>query len=523
MVNQGISSSRLSLVKATMAALSLYQLRLTPRLGLYQLSPSSSSMVNLPAEIWHMICGHVDRWYLAPLRRVCSKLADIAATYLFEKIYVNWLSRSFEKFTAIAAHPKLRYHVKALLIEQNYLHQRYTDFETWKLDADTSNFSNYISEEEMAKGIEVNETVDRYRSAIVQRPLPANEEHQRCLHQVMITMLTDQRALLGDSQLLQWLDDAISKMPDLSALQTTTSSSLKEYLDTFNESRQDFDRSELVAILMRAETFLPSPFDKDLTTKHYHIPLQPINHIFRAAFTVPPILTTLSISALPFGFWDLEQPQGYWNSCKIAVEHAFTKLRLLRVGLIIDWDRGSTPSAHHQIAHFLGSARDITTLVLTIDTARLQSGEMSDPLDRVYNDGHVLWDISNILSNLRLLHLQTLKIKQFCVTEDAFSSFMRNHAETLRNISFSASYIKSPTDHTTRISGWERALKEIAPAMSLKDVHLGLFEDPWLSAKLRAKIASSDPLIPGRDYSSFCTSVEDYLRSSAKTNYPKFT
>ncbi|KAL8732430.1 MAG: hypothetical protein Q9181_003965 [Wetmoreana brouardii] len=341
----------------------------------------------------------------------------------------------------------------------------------------------------------------------------------------MVNMLLAQSALLSDSQLLPSLTNAMSKMSNLSTLQTTSSGDILDCINSFEEATDDLPRFKFFAASLRAETFLRNPFEQDAESGHDCYQLQPISHMITAAAMPSYTLTILSISAIPITFRNLNKPFGNWSSTRHVIGDALVNLRSLKVRLLADRDLASVPSAYQQVAHYLGSAQSLSKLEVEIDTARLQSEDMSNLLDRVYDNQAVLWDISDIMDNLQLPHLKTIKIDRFCVAEESFTSFMRKHASNLQDLLFITSYMMSPDDRNIRISSWERALRKLAPNMLLKHVDLGLFEDSLLSAVLHQKTT----IDPGKfnevrkNYSAFRCRVSNYLESNGQTEYPKFT
>ncbi|KAL8941127.1 MAG: hypothetical protein Q9216_002426 [Gyalolechia sp. 2 TL-2023] len=513
-----------------MTASSTRQLRLKNNCGLSSLSSGSVSMSNLPAEIWHIICSHVTRESLPSLRLTCHKLAHVAATSLFAEIYINWLPRSLCRLGAIAAHPKLRLLVKTLICEQCLLDEQYENFEKWRAVAHSTHVLSRLEDEEEEKAIEIDERIVRYRTAVSRHPLPPEEQHQKCLHHVVTTLLNDQESLLNDPGLLLALTHAVSKLVNLQRMQI--GSGLQDVYP-FDESDQPlFDslRFENAACLLGYETFLRAPFFCYGDTETYRYPLQPLAFIFHAIQATAHALTALDVAALPFEYWDPGKPHGYWKYAMSVFDGAVLgQVRSLKLGLLNGREQGTIPPAHQQITHLIGRFRFVTSLRLKLQTLSAQSDMFAPGEDLWFGDCLTFWDLSDILDQLYLRHLQDLAIDRFRTTEAAFVSFMTKHAGKLRSISFSEPYMTSPGDHVTKIHSWKRALKEVAPVMSLKRVDLGCIKDSMIlellisTALIKREEKAPSPLrSTGRRHEAYCRSISAYLRASGNIGYPDF-
>ncbi|KAL9030661.1 MAG: hypothetical protein Q9196_001248 [Gyalolechia fulgens] len=479
-------------------------------------------MSNLPAEIWHIICGYLDREYLPSLRLVCTKIAHVAATPLFAEIYVNWLPRSFHRLTAIAAHPHLRRLVKTLFFEQCLLDKRYKDFELWREVADNRFVLFQLAVEDERKGIEVDETMAIYRSNICRHGIPRDDETLKCLHQVVTVLLHEQKSLLKDPHLLPVLAGAMAKLVSLRTIQTVSGRRNLDCDNMFDQPSVD-DRSQRAAYSLQSETFLAYPFCLSVSTEQL---LKPLDFVLKAMRGSTPAVRVLTIADLPFDSWESNKPNGYWN----AIDDAFGNLHSLKLCLIAEGT--IIPPTHQQIAHFIGRCRSITAIELDIDERKRWSVEdplIEDPWDSIWG---VLRDISDLLGRLHLCHLQRLQINRFRISEEAFVSFMTQHAATLRSISFSQSYMTSPGDHVTRIPSWERAIRQVAPLMSLTHVDLGRFRDSMISDltemvdskganRLHSSFFSVDYQNIGHRHQAYCRRVSDYLRRGGEGDYPK--
>ena len=131
----------------------LQQSRLTSHSDLYNLSAFSKSMINLSAEIWHkiwhIICRHVDRRSLVAIRLTCLMLSSIATPYLFDNLYLNWLSSSVRRIQKIAARPSLACHVRTLIFEQDTLCQEFAQYYSWARSFNYDLVNEYLQREHM--------------------------------------------------------------------------------------------------------------------------------------------------------------------------------------------------------------------------------------------------------------------------------------------------------------------------------------------------------------------------------------
>lgn len=505
------------------------QLRLRSDLSLSALSLCPASASDLPAEIWHNICSYVPRASLPSLRLVCTKLANIAVTYLFAEIYVSWLPRSFSKISAIAAHPKLCCHVRILSFEQCLLKNELEDFETWQGLASTAPILSYLMIEPSQKGDGVYGTTARFlrNNMFHEHILPTDMETRKCLHQVVTTLLKEQKTLLEDPHWRLYLGDIISRLGNIHTIQIV--SSMCNFGRLLDDNPIDNQLSLDNTYVLQMETFMTYPtylFGDSDTYQHPILPLGLLAQVLAGALHT---LTNLTIANIPFEFWHSDNPYGYWNNMKSAMNNAtFNNLRSLKLGLGPGGDLRTGPPSHQQIAHFIGCFPSVTSLQLRFFVSHMPWYEPWREKSWVFNSDHLgwttLWDLSDILDQTNLRHLQELEIDRFRISEGAFYSFMTRHAETLHTVSFSLSYMKSPGDHATRIPSWKRTLTKIAPLMSLKYVNLGLVNDSFTSWFLAKRIPSKEPFplpeVTGQNYTEYCHQVSKFLESGGSVGYP---
>jgi len=86
-----------------------------------EMSNSSTQTGAFPAEIWHLICGNLEHTDLVSMRFASRGLADIAAEYLIQTIYLDTSFESFARLQGVASHPLLRKGVTKLIYEAGLL------------------------------------------------------------------------------------------------------------------------------------------------------------------------------------------------------------------------------------------------------------------------------------------------------------------------------------------------------------------------------------------------------------------
>ncbi|KAL8895462.1 MAG: hypothetical protein Q9207_008164 [Kuettlingeria erythrocarpa] len=512
------------------------QSRLTSCMSILSMSAESTSLLNLPAEIWHTICTHINRSSLPSLRLVCRKLAEIAAPHLFRELYVNWLPRSISDITAVAAHPVLRQHVKRLVFELSILDPRYKDFQYWQLSCNLGTTVRQLRDfEEAGKGLEVDERVLQYLKKIELHGLLPNETDRRCIHALMANRLNEQEELLKDPQTREFLAIAVSSLIALEKITTTNSA---RYIDPLyypiladvpaflGEDEKDIERWKTLATCQQVDYLLPQPYFAtrsdfpDLLRLRFAL-------IARATGVAAFKVKALDIAASPAECVELSVMR---RSEKCFQSDTCVSLRSITLRLFTDHDDSPTVPEFSQIARFLQTAVLVTNLQLEFGPHGSSAYDYSsNPLGR-YFDCAKLWDVSGMMDKIRLPHLQSLEVHRLCITEDSFGSFMRLHAPKLRYIAFHAAHMKSPGDRDAMpYSRWQRAIIDIAPFMSMDHVHLGLIEDSWLSSRLRYEQSLRDeckrPLsyVSRRSrYPEYCRQVSAYLRCKGNVEYPRY-
>ena len=529
----------------------LRQTRLTPTLHLWTLSPASVSFENLPSEIWHEACANLDRKSLATARRVCHRLADIAAHHLFRELYVNWLPSSVDRLSTIASHPKLNHYVQALVFEQELLRQDLTNFDDWKSRMDTSPLLDRHRSGDDQTDPECNEMhpeidlwdgplheAQRCLHAILSRFVKdqgtiladagglgikfldhlAQDEFLGCMHGMVSKLVKDQRALLADPGTPGMLGHLISSFSHLNTVRMTAMDSYgwTSYddgeLDTEALNQWNAARESLQAGLLVSSAF---EYDEDPLRKA----LQPIKYILDAAAAARTRIRNLQIEVIPAEFWmEGDEPWTYKSDTQRNKVKGLPKLRSLDIRLIID--RGN-----NRMAHFLQHCANITNLKLHIYARSFTNQEADSSYVTSLWDSHPLGEISEVLKPLRFGQLQNLVIDRFSITEEAFVTFMKTHAETMKSIIFKIPYMITPGHQSTRFSSWEHAIKEVAPFMSLKHVDLGNILDYALS-----RLYSEDMHLGGcychgvrnQRIRMFASSASAYLMSRGQAQYPKY-
>lgn len=528
------------------------QTRLTPKLQLWSLSPASVSFENLPNEIWHEVCACLDRESLAATRRVCHRLADIAAHQLFQELYVNWLPSSIDRLSTIASHPRLNRHVQALVFEQELLRQNLTNFDDWMSCVDISPLIDRQRSGDDQKDPDINEIhpdidswvtplheTQRRVHAILSRfvkdqgtiladagrlgirsvdSLAQDEKFVGCMHGMISKLVKDQRALLADPGTPGMLAHLISSFLNLNTIQMTAMISDEwtsyddDELDTEALNRWNAARDSLQAGLLVSNTF-------EYGENPLYQALQPTKLILDSVAAAPTRIRTLQVDAIPAEFWMGEgELWSYESNPRRDKGKGLLTLRSLDIRLIID--RGN-----NRMAQFLQDCANITDLKLHIYDRSITDQEANSSYVTSLLDGDPLGEISEVVQPLRLGQLQNLVIDRFSITEEAFVTFMKTHSETLRSIIFKMPYMITSGHHSIRVSSWEQAIREVTPFMSLKHADLGIIMDSALVLLYSEDIDLGGCYCHGvrnQRIRMFASSVSAYLMSRGQAQYPKY-
>ena len=500
-----------------MKTMPLRQSRLTPKLRLWSLSTGCAKFENTPNEIWHAICEHADRLSLFVIRRVCHRLADIAAHYLFKDLYIVWLPRSIERLVAVASHPRLRYHLKTLFFEQELLREELATFDGWKELTDAECVLYRQEDLDEGKGSERREAMLKLRRHLKSWKRLVKDGDLRCIHEMVTRLVKSQQELLAGSESPGMLACLISRLPNLDTIRMVSAASYRyTYNYDFHGEEPDLndDRWHFARHSLDAELLVGCALDHD---DGWRKPLPPVTLVLRAMASAPTRITNLRIFAVPADFWMTgDKPWSYESSVMPTLGNGLLTLRFLNLRLLVDY-------GNRRMAHFLQSCCNVTHLKLSIhSTAKTRMAEEAQSPD--YWGQYPMSDISEVLMPLRLTHLQHVIIDQFSVTEEAFVGFIKTHAETLRSMRFKTPYMTSPDHPTLRISSWEKAIVEVAPFMSLEHVELGMLGDSSLSALLNPEGIICDNGWGNRQkrFCAFASAVAAYLMTRGRGDYPKY-
>ena len=543
----------------------LRQTRLTPKLHLWSLTPASVSFENLPSEIWHEVCAVLDRKSLAAARRVCHRLADIAAHHLFQDLYVNWLPNSIDRLSAVASHPELSRHVRSLAFEQKLLRQNLTNFDDFESCVDISLLRDTQMSGDVQKDpdrIQMNQEIDhwdgsfqdearRRMHAMLSRVLigqgtiladagglgirsPVNltqdevlgsmremvsrlvegQSVVRCVHDVVSKLVKDQRALLANPGMPGLLGHLSFSLPNLYTLRMTpyVFGEWTDY-DDGNLHTEAFDRSNAARESLQDGLLLSDAFEHDEG---------PIKLVLDALATAPTRIKTLQVYAVPAYFWmGGGEPWTYESNLGRKKEKGFLTLRSLDIRFVMI--RGN-----NAMARFLQHFAKVTYMNLHIYARPTTELETDSSCVRSLWSDYPLGDISEVLKPLHLGQLRALVIDRFSIAEEAFVIFMKAHSETLRSITFKIPYMVSSAHQPIWVSSWEKAITEVAPFMSLRHADLGELQDSALSHLFRQTSHLGSHLggcychERDRRIRNFRSSVTAYLLSGGQARYPTY-
>lgn len=433
----------------------------------------------------------------------------------------------------MAAHPILRHHVRCLVFELSLLDPRLRDFEYWESSCDLDDTVKRMRESVHTDG---DDSTLRYLDKIGPRDLPLSESDKKDLHAPMVKLLNDQKRLLNDPHTQESLANTLSSLTALDSLKTTKSaeyinrSDLSTYEDIrtlLDEETDDFERWEAIAHCQRVDALLCKPFMATRSTSPNLASLSS-TLIARAIDLAAPKLKTFNISAWPA---DVEDIAMVWPPGKCLPSATRASVRSMTLDLLQHSTRSPTASELSPTGSFIQKAVFLTHIQLDLPPYKWTSNYRSpkNPFNR-YFCPDVSCDISGMMDEIRLPYLKSLQLHRFCISEESFVSFMKHHARTLRRAVFSLAHMRSPDDHDAMpFSKWRCAITEIAPLVSLNHVDLGLFEDAWLSSKLRhVKFrAAQGPqhrfwFIRHMTYVDYCRQVSAFLRCQGHIEYPKF-
>ncbi|KAL9017902.1 MAG: hypothetical protein Q9185_004763 [Variospora sp. 1 TL-2023] len=376
----------------------------------------------------------------------------------------------------------------------------------------------------------------RYLDKIGPRDLPLSETDKKDLHAPMVKLLNDQQRLLNDSQTQESLANILSSLTALESLKTTKSSKYVDWSDLstyehiptlLDEETDDVERWKTIAHCQRVDALLCIPF---MATRLSSPDLASLSStlIATAIDLAAPKLKTFNISAWPA---DVEDIGMVWPPGKCLPSATRASVRSMTLHLLKHSSRSPTASELSPIGSFIQKAVFLTHIQLELPAYIWTSDDRSlnNPFNR-YFCPNVSCDISTMMDKIRLPYLKSLQLHRFCISEESFVLFMKHHAHTLRRAVFYLPHMRSPGDHDAMsFSSWWRAITEIAPLVSLSYVDLGLFEDAWLSSKLRhVECLAAGGLQHGLSftrhaiYVEYCRHVSAFLQCQGHTEYPEF-
>ncbi|KAL8925453.1 MAG: hypothetical protein Q9208_003545 [Pyrenodesmia sp. 3 TL-2023] len=349
----------------------------------------------------------------------------------------------------------------------------------------------------------------------------------------MVNLLHEQELLLKDPETPELLAKATSSLSALEAIMTRNSADelgpsrsydFEETLALF-PCENDLERWRSLRDHQRMSYPVCRPF-MAIGSDYPDLASLPLANIVRALSIAAPEPKVLKITASTAVFMETGT---MWLSEKCLQAATYESLRSITLHLFAYSGSSPSTSEFSQIGCFLGNAVSLTHIQLE---CRSDKGVFHvEPINQFsrYFAQDVLWDISEMINRIRLPYLKSLQIHRFCITEDSFTSFMRFHAQKLRYVSFFQAHMQSPGDRgAIPFSRWQRAITEVAPLMSLDHVELCLFEDSWLSSKLRHKqFLSKEGLRTARAkirarYTVYCREVCANLQGKGHVGYPDF-
>lgn len=460
-------------------------------------------MEGLPPELLAHVFSFSDIRSLKKIRLVNTKFARIAAEYLFEEVCLTFIPRYLDKVTEVAFDPNLRSHVRTLVVDSDcILNERFADYETWEAAIDTR-------EQIKIKGQTGAKYPETARWQCSQADLDRSHTNFDCL-------LASQKALFDGRLDLVLLSTALAMLPNLRTIKRFHSSYAGNGIATpYASIRGDEKNWTPILSDVQRDTFLPDPFI-DPTVSVQPGLARPLASLICGLGVARKQIRTMELDNIPWEFWKQGGPSGFEHGVRPHVHVAFQYLESLKVHLMVDVDDLEVP---------LQGLMPLSISTCIGAAAKLRLLDVDFTCYGADDDEPIEWDLwvrrrfpraGQFFATLTLPNLAIFRIWNCTLTTESLVGFFRRHTATLKEIRIDSVALDDKSSETT---SWEKALRQIAPTLSLDSVELRELESDDISFLFMIADDSADGAWNRRE--AYCQRLTDYLYHRGRTECPR--
>lgn len=467
-------------------------------------------MDGLPPELLAYVCSLSDIRSLKKIRLVNTNFAQIAAQYLFEKLYLTFIPKSLDNVTEVAFHPTLRSYVRTLYFDSDILNERFADYETWEAAIDTR------------EQIESNgQTRPKYPETARWQCSQADLDRS---HTKFDRLLASQKALFDGRLDLVLLSTALAMLPNLRTINSIESSYLNRPTATPYHSITGHEEYWLPILSdLQRDTFLPDPF-VDPTVSTQSGLARPLASLICGLGLARKQIRTMELNNIPWEFWKQKGPSGFEHGVRPHIRVAFQYLESLEIHLIVDtYDlevplQGLMPLS---ISTCIEAAAGLRLLDVGFACYGAYDDQWEDDF-RADLDPKNMWArrlfprAGQLFATLTLPNLAIFRLGDCTLTTGSLVGFTTRHTATLKEIRIGSVALDDKSNETT---SWEKALRQIAPTLSLDSVELELLEDDDIRNTF---LEDYDFKVSGARHAAYCQGLADFLYHKGQTECPRF-
>lgn len=384
-----------------------------------------------PPEVLEQICQHLETCELKIARCICRSFAPVARRYLFRDVLIRSNLKSFQKLSYISRHHTLKNYVQKLTYDGMLFGNTRKTFDGWhKVVVGDVGQETMLGSRQDTKRKEMDDTL-----------LPVELQYHYSQYRYYVEC--QRRILANDDDLRVWLLTAFKAFQNLEAIRFET-----ENIDSFPALKSNEVEVRYPTSVGR-ETLL-EPTTTPMPNQRIHILLS----LFSAARESRAKLKSVVCDWIPCEAMNkLENGAGQFDDI-------LSRLRSLKLRLIVDDIRDETHSGQRNCAHFVSKAMMLRTLHL--DFRKTMSSRV-EPLIR-YLEYREHWP-----------SLKSLRFSGITTDWRTLQSFLTTHAHTLRSLELNDIVITtSPTPLATssKSCSWVSIIQCLQSSLQLKHVRL---------------------------------------------------
>ena len=471
------------------------------------------TMGHLPPQLLAQLCSFSDIQSLKKIRLVNTIFAQIAAQYLFEGLCVTLIPAYLEKVAEVALHPTLRFYVRTLYFDYEILDGSFAIKSIWKAEIDASKPLIPTGESTVAEVCTpIQEAMSKYSQSDLDR-----------YHTNFCRLFASQRTFFDGRMDLAILPAVLDLLPNLRTIESLENLLSREYLPTspYNSARGNAYSWVPVLSDMHRDTLLPEPFVDPFVSLQPGLARPLVSLLFGLGLSQRQV-HAIDTGEIPWSFWEQDGLSVLQQEKQPLIHAAFRHLKHMRINILIDayglkgrrqGRQGLLPAS---ITHFIGAAPRLRLLDLKFQWYG-ESYAWSRS-DRANKEARTYPPAEQIFAALTFPSLAIFRLKFCTLTEETMIDFTERHAITLKEVCMSTVVLHNEAGRST---SWERALKHIAPTLSLDCARLQRLRSDDIVKVILAEDAF-DHAWDSR-HAAYCQRLTDFLYHGGRTECPKIT